>query len=153
IERVEGICAALAEKLGKVSGQNHFLLDKQSITLVSQPVSTTTEASFVQAAHDAAAEKINNRLKDNLSFTSMAIRAYLQTNAGVLRPKQPEIIAAVADAFDLGHHAIYLDEPGGAGKTVVSSQIVRAIQKTGRMPRMLYVTRSKKNVEQVSDRF
>jgi len=90
----------------------------------------------------------NNRIK-----VAKAIRSFLQSGDSILRLKQIDIAHSVADNFELGERAIYLDVPTGVGKTVIFLQIVEAILRAGYRMKILIVTDSIDLLEQTKCRF
>lgn len=76
-----------------------------------------------------------------------AIRHYFTKGYDVLKPKQIEIVDAIALAYEKGYRAVYIEEPTGIGKTVIASQILRALNGSLFRSQVLIATPTMKLVE------
>lgn len=83
----------------------------------------------------------NVRLRNRMARMAAAIRENVAGN-NVLAARKPQdkIALAIAEALEAGYRIFYIDVPGSAGKTVIATQIVRAIFARMKQQRMLYAT-------------
>jgi superfamily II DNA or RNA helicase len=82
-----------------------------------------------------------------------ALHFFLERGNGILKPQQKEIVQAIIQAFMAGHRAVYIEAPTGLGKTVITSQLLRALNDSGNLPRILVVTPSIKLLEDAGKKF